>query len=628
MDKNNIIGITLIFALFFAWSYLNTEPADVIAERQRVQDSITYEQHKLDSLAKIGITGNTASVKIEEPDSVKQARLANSYGSFAASASGTETLYTLENDLIKLQFSNKGGRIVNAELKDYNKLYDDADGIEQSKVVALLEDDKNKFEYQLQTNTGIVSTQNLFFSAETAGNTITFRANAGSGYFEQKYTLSDEGYKIDYAVTSNGLENTLNTSSGAVKLNWETYLDRIEKNTYYERIYSSVYFKEAEDDSDYCSCTSDDEEDLKERVKWVSQSNQFFNTSIVAEKSFNSGRVATVMLEDENSEDLKKLETTLMIPLGGANPNTFNMQMYVGPNEFNRLAAFDASLEDVIPYGWSFFGTINRWIIRPLFNFLSTFIGSAGIVILLLTFLVKLALYPLTYKMLHSQSKMAALKPRIAGMKEKYGDDAQKAQMETMKMYREYGVNPLGGCFPIVIQMPIWFALYRFFPASIDFRQASFLWATDLSSYDAFINLGFELPFNMGGHISLFTVLWAITTLIYTYYNSKHMDMSANPAMKYMQYLMPVMFLGFFNSYASGLTCYLLFSNIFNIAQTVITKGYIINQDKLEKELVAYQKKPKKKKKGGFQERLESALKEQQKIKDSKEKDVKPKKKK
>jgi len=626
MDKNNIIGITLIFMLFFAWSYLNSPGAEEIAEEKRVQDSIAYEQHKLDSLALLG-TSPVATTETIEPDSVKQARLAGSYGSFAASAAGTESLYTLENDLVKLEFSNKGGRIVKAELKKYNKLYNDENGVEQSKLVELLNDPKNKFEYILPTNTGTISTQNLFFDATVVDSTITFRANAGAGYFEQKYTLGSGGYKIDYSITTNGLENTLNTSSGAVKLNWNTYLDKIEKNTYYERIYSSVYYKPTDDDSNYCTCTSDDEEELKERVKWISQSNQFFNTSIVADHSFNSGRVATVMIDDEESEDLKKIETELMVPLGGANPNTFSMRMYVGPNEFNRLAAFDTSLEDVIPYGWSFFGTINRWIIRPLFNFLSTFIGSAGIVILVLTFLVKLALYPLTYKMLHSQSKMAALKPRIADMKEKFGDDAQKAQMETMKMYREYGVNPLGGCFPIFLQMPIWFALYRFFPASIDFRQEGFLWATDLSSYDAFIHLGFALPFNMGSHISLFTVLWAITTLIYTYYNSKHMDMSANPAMKYMQYLMPVMFLGFFNSYASGLTCYLLFSNIFNIAQTVITKNFIINQDKLEKELVAYQKKPKKKK-SGFQAKLESALKEQQKIKEQKEKDLKSKKKK
>ena len=242
------------------------------------------------------------------------------------------------------------------------------------------------------------------------------------------------------------------------------------------------------------------------------------------------------------------------------------------------------SLEDVIPYGWSIFGTINRWVIRPIFTFLSGFIGSKGIVILLLTLIVKLVLYPLTYKMLYSQSKMAALKPQIANMKEKYKNDQQKQQMETMKLYREFGVNPLGGCFPIFLQMPIWFALYRFFPAALEFRQASFLWATDLSSYDVFARIP-EIPF-YGSHISMFTLLWAVTTVIYTYYNARHMDFSAGGAnakmMKYMQYGMPVMFLFFFNNFASGLTCYLLFSNIFNIAQTLITKNYIINQDKIK----------------------------------------------
>jgi YidC/Oxa1 family membrane protein insertase len=269
-------------------------------------------------------------------------------------------------------------------------------------------------------------------------------------------------------------------------------------------------------------------------------------------------------------------------------------------------------LEDIIPFGWSIFGTVNRWVIRPIFSFLSSFIGSAGIVILVLTFLVKLALYPLTYKMLYSQNKMAALKPRIEKMKEKYKDDAQQVQMETMKLYREFGVNPLGGCLPMVLQMPIWFALYRFFPASIEFRQASFLWATDLSSYDVIARLPFEIPF-IGAHLSLFTILWAVTTLIYTYYNTKHMDFGSNPAMKYLQYIMPVMFLGFFNSFAAGLTCYLLFSNLFNITQTVVTKNYIINQDKIHEELEAYKKKPKKKK-SGFQERLEAAMKEQQRV--------------
>ena len=227
-------------------------------------------------------------------------------------------------------------------------------------------------------------------------------------------------------------------------------------------------------------------------------------------------------------------------------------------------------------------------------------------------------LFPLTYKMLYSQSKMGALKPQIAKVREKYKDDAQQQQMETMKMYREFGVNPLGGCMPMVLQMPIWFALYRFFPASIEFRQASFLWAHDLSSFDVFTLLPLDIPF-YGAHISLFTILWAIATVGYTVYNSRNMDMSQmnNPAMKYMQYFMPVMFLFFFNNFASGLTCYLLFSSVFNILQTLITKNVIINQDKVKAQLERNKQKPKKK--GGFQQRLEQAMKQQQQIQEQRQ---------
>ena len=220
--------------------------------------------------------------------------------------------------------------------------------------------------------------------------------------------------------------------------------------------------------------------------------------------------------------------------------------------------------------------------------------------------------------MLKSQTMMAGLKDKIKALKDKHSDDSQTQQMETMKLYREYGVNPLGGCLPMVLQMPIWFALYRFFPASIEFRQADFLWANDLSSYDIFWKLPFEIPFGFGAHISLFTLLWAVTTLIYTYYNTRHMDMGANPAMKYMQYIMPIMFMGFFNSFAAGLTCYLLFSNLINITQTIVTKNYIIDNEKINRELDAYKKKPKKKK--GFQQRLEKALKEQQAIQEQQKK--------
>ena len=383
-----------------------------------------------------------------------------------------------------------------------------------------------------------------------------------------------------------------------------------------------MYFKPVEESVEHCSCTGTDQEQVDDqRLKWVSNTNQFFNSTLIAETGFQSGSFETEVLDLE-ADDLKKLHSRLAVPYGES--TSFDMDFYIGPNEFERLASYGLDLQDVVPFGRSIFGTVNRWVIRPIFSFLSKFIGSKGIVILMLTLIVKLLLYPLTYRMLYSQSKMGALKPHLANLKEKFKDDPQKQQMETMKIYQEFGVNPLGGCLPVVAQMPIWFALYRFFPASIEFRQESFLWATDLSSYDVAFSLPTEIPF-YGDHVSMFTILWAITTVIYTYYNTRHMDMSVNPAMKYMQYFMPIMFLFFFNSFASGLTCYLLFSNLLNITQTIVTKNYLIDNEKLSRELEAYRSKPKKKKKG-FQARLEAALKEQQR--QQAERDTKNKKKK
>lgn len=628
MDRNTIIGIVLIFVLFIVWQQfiVGPETRRQAEEQQRIQDSIALAEMRTDSLNKLqqiaidsGAIEDTMITPIADPtvaDSLKATRVAVDYGPFAAAAIGEETFYTLENDVFRLKFSNKGGRIVEAELKNYKKISEDEKKKEIESALLLLEDEKNKFEYLLPVSGvtgGVVRTGDLYFTATKTDNAITFRAAAGNGrYFEQKYTLASGTYNIDYNLQLEGLNGVLTDGAQNITLNWLNYLDKLEKNTTYERTYSTAYYKPVDGNYSYCSYTSDDVEDRSsEKIKWVSHSNQFFNSALIADTNFD-GAVLEAEQQDESAPNLKILTTQLSIPVNGSSSQGFAMDFYVGPNEFKRLRAIGYDLEDVIPFGWSIFGTINRWIIRPVFDFLSSFIGSKGIVILALTFLIKLALYPLTYRMLYSQSKMGALKPRIEGLKEKLKDDQQQQQMETMKLYREFGVNPLGGCMPMVLQMPIWFALYRFFPAAIEFRQASFLWATDLSSYDVFVRLPFEIPLGFGSHLSLFTILWAVTTLIYTYYNTKHMDMSANPAMKYMQYIMPVMFLGFFNSFASGLTCYLLFSNLFNIGQTIVTKNYIIDQEKIQRELEAYRQKPKKK--GGFQQRLETAMKEQQKV--------------
>lgn len=624
-DKNTIIGLVLILGLLLAWQWMMQPSAEQIQRQKVIMDSLAMVEHqKIDSLHTQEANVNSIDTIQEElPDSLKIMALQSRFGPFAAAANGEKKEYTLENDLIEVTFTNKGGRIQSVWLKEYKKVVENEKKKEEKFPLFLLEDAKNRFEYTIPVNNGAlnVKTSDLYFSAETSGNTITFRADAGNGrYLEQKYTITPDHYKLDYDLTFNGLDQVIPANTPGINLFWLNYLDKLEKNHNYERNYSTAYYRSAEGSTSYCKCTGNDTEDLSGKpVKWISHANQFFNTSLIAKVPFSQAVLQTEMLDPKN-EDLKILTSNITIPYKGEAEETYSMQLYLGPNKFELLREMGDGLEEVVPFGSSILGTINRWVIRPVFNILLSFISSEGIVILLLTLVVKLVLYPLTYRMLYSQSKMGALKPQLEVLKEKHKDDPQAQQVETMKIYREFGVNPLGGCLPMLLQMPIWIALYRFFPASIEFRQAGFLWATDLSSYDVFLRLPFEIPFGFGSHISLFTVLWAITTLIYTYYSSRHMDFSTNPAMKWMQYIMPIMFLGFFNSFASGLTCYMLFSNVLNIGQTLVTKNYIINQDKIKAELEANRNKPKKK--GGFQERLELALKEQQRVQAQKKTDT------
>lgn len=637
LDRNQIIGFILIFGLFILYSVMNAPSDEELAEKKRIQDSIALSEQALvdptidTSALRMEEKGDTAKTTTTPPDSVVQAQQSMRYGAFGPAGTGQEQTRTLENDLMIVTFSNKGGRITSVELKEYDKIIKQPGGEDIISPVRLLEDEKDVFSYLLpipSASTSFVKTGDLYFQAQTTDNSITFTATGQSGLvFKQSYSLSPGSYTLDYNIQLEGGDGFVDPQAAEVALHWNNYLDKIEDNSDYERYYSTVYFKPVSDDIDYCSCRKSDTEEVdKENLKWVSHSNQFFNSSLIADNHLGHGRFETVMLE-EDAEDLKLLKTEINLPiedLKGA--GGIDMQFYIGPNDFENLMAFDTELEDIVPFGSSIFGTINRWVIRPMFNFLSNLVSNKGIVILLLTFIVKLLLFPLTYKMLYSQVKMGTLKPEIAHLREKHKDDMQKQQMETMKLYREYGVSPLGGCLPMFMQMPIWFALYRFFPASIEFRQASFLWAHDLSSFDVLFYLPFDIPM-YGAHVSLFTILWAGTTLAYTYYNTKMMDMgNMNPMMKYMQYLMPVMFLAFFNSYASGLTLYLLYSNVLNIAQTLSAKRFLFNEDKIKAGLNLNKEKPKKK--TGFQARLEKALQEQQRIAKEKESQGKGKRKK
>lgn len=593
-------------------------------ERQRTQDSIAAAElvTKKPESPLSQVTPDTSSSPVS--DSLVQVAIASRLGAMASAAQGSEKSYILENEHIRITFSNKGGRITDVLLKKYQKILLDENRKEYFAPLHLLEDEKNVFEYIVPVGDKQIRTSDLFFDVQESQDALTFTARGADGsVISQSYKLGLKSYALDYDVTLEGLPVSANNPY--LRLNWINYLDKIEKNTGYEKYYTSVYYREIDSDTpDYCSCRKSDTDDMRAKpLKWVSHSNQFFNSSLIADDRFHGGLLSTEMM-DEASDDLKVLKTELDIPLRGTGREEIGMTLYLGPNDFEELRAFNASLEDVIPFGMSIFGTINRWIIRPLFNVLTAMLSNKGIVILLLTLLVKILLYPLTYKMLHSQAKMSALKPQLAGLRERYKDDMQKQQMETMKVYREYGVSPLGGCLPMLLQMPIWIALYRFFPASIEFRQAGFLWATDLSSYDVLVNLPFEIPF-YGAHISMFTLLWAVTTIMYTYYSMKYMDMGAMGAnakmLQYMQYFMPVMFLFFFNNYASGLTLYLLFSNLVNIGLTLGTKEFIFDEEKIKAELNLNKEKPKKR--SAFSERLEQAMKEQQRIAQERQKSKK-----
>ncbi|MCB0523203.1 MAG: membrane protein insertase YidC [Lewinellaceae bacterium] len=618
-NYNTTIGLGIIFLLLYLWMQTTTpaKTEEQQAQPTQTEQTDTAVQNNDQSNPQPAVAQNPVTPANNSPEAQNAVAVAQ-YGVFAAASTGSEQLEVLENDLVRITFSSKGGVIKEVFLKNYDKINTDESGADKKSPVRLLEDSKNKFEYDLPVSgvvNGKVNSGDLYYQASKNGNTITFRAPAGEGqYFEQSYTLTPDNYTLDYQVKANGLQNVFYKNE--LRLNWVNYLDKLERNQQYERNMSSVYYKVDTKSTSYCNCRQDDVKSLGgEPLKWFAHSNQFFNTAIVANNFSFLDFVGETKVFDYSNEDLKLLKSSALVTL---NNGSANMTIYSGPNEFERLKAQGNSLQDIIPFGASIFGAINRWVIHPILDILSLAFSNKGLVILMLTLLVKFLVYPLTYRMVLSQSKMSALKPRIDELKKKHGDDQQAMSMETMKMYSEFKVNPLGGCLPIFLQMPIWFALYRFFPAAIEFRQHSFLWASDLSSYDSIMQLPFDLPFGAGSHLSLFTIIWVVTTLWYTWYSMKQMDataMQSNDQMKimrYMQYTMPVFFMFFFNSFASGLTLYLCFSNILNILQTLVTKNYLIDKDKIMAELEANRAKPKKK--GGWRQRFEETMKEQQRI--------------
>lgn len=591
LERNHIYGFILIFATLFVWSYF-TKPteAELKASKQR-RDSIENLKRPVDTFSTTTGLGEVTASSIVAGEDTIGAPIQN---------------VTLENDFIKLTLSSKGAKIVDVELKKHKR----SDLKNDGENVRLWSNAGSKFEF-LIPGSSVINTADVRFEVSSSDSKkAIFRAIMPSGQpLEITYAIIND-YNIDFKVKHN------ETLTQPIALKWVDVLPKLEKSELYEQNLSTVYFKENEKSPDYCNCTRNSNESKQGKLlDWISHNNQFFNSSLIPQNfKFEGGQFSTLHADLKIKDYTKIVSSEVSFP---KDKKELDMEFYIGPNEFKRLKAYDNGLEQVIPFGSSIFGTINRYIMRPAFDFLASFISSKGLVIILLIFIIKMLLYPLLYKMLYGQAKMAALKPELDKLKAKFPDDMQKVQVESMKVYQEYGVSPLSGCLPMLLQMPIWIALYRFFPASITFRRESFLWAPDLASYDAFFQLGFEIPF-MGSHISLFTLLWAVSTVAYTYYSTKDVDMSANPAMKYVQYIMPLMFLGFFNSYASGLTSYMFFSNLINIIQIILTKNFLFDQTKIRKELDFQKANPKKK--SGFQAKLEEAMKQQQALSDKKKK--------
>ena len=593
-DKNSLIGfvlmaiILIVFNTFF-FPEVQQEQAVTIAPTESV---ITETQ--------IGETITASPIIPTLNDSVINEELKATYGVFAGAAIGTDEFQVIENDKLKITVANKGGRITSVILKEYQTF--------DSLALDLFDADSSRFNLQFTTGHNI-NTADLYFVAEQSSNTLSMKLKADDNhYVEYLYTLTDD-YLIDFDINFVGMENLIPSGVNYMNLEWQMKTPQTEKSKTNQDMYTGLQYQySADNEVDYLSFTSTDDDKINARLNWVAFKQQFFSAIFIAKEGFDKPTYLT-STKSEGSKFIKDLAAKFELPYKHKQDEQLSFQFYFGPNHYKTLEAYNSGFEELVPLGWGIFGWVNQYIIINIFDFLSKYFSSYGLIILILTLIIKIGLAPFTYKAFLSQAKMKVLKPEIDKINEKLkGKDPMKAQQETMGLYRKAGVNPMGGCLPMLFQFPILIAMFRFFPASIELRQESFLWADDLSSYDSIYNLGFEIPF-YGDHISLFTLLMTVSTLLYTRMNSS-MATGQMAQMKWMMYLMPIMFLGFFNNYAAGLSYYYFLANMFTFTQQYFMKR-MIDEDAILAQLEANKKKPAKPK-SKFQKKLEDMQKKQE----------------
>lgn len=631
MDRNAIVGIVLIFAILVVFSIMNQPSQEDIEEAKRRRDSIALveaEQARAQEQESQQVTAqeetraaDTASYEEDVQQKTDQ------FGVFGKAAIGEEKFYTLENNLMKITFSNRGGKIHSVELLNY-KTHDSLPLIlfEQPEQFGLsffsqnrsIQTDQFYFEPTGNQQEIVVSGPpvketnegRIKFNEENPGGTesIGFRLEVAPGkYLEYVYTLPYNSYMVDFDLNMMGMNQYVASNQSYLNFNWTAEIPRQERPSRFgEDRYTTINYKFFEDDVDHLSENKSDEESLSTSLKWISFKQLFFNSTLIADAAFPNAFVRSEVYED-NPEYLSRFHADIALPYEGSSNEQVDMAFYFGPNHYQTLNQYDIDMESLINLGYAVVRPVNKYLIIPVFNFLRRFIDNFGIIILLLTVFIKTILFPFTYKSYVSQAKMRALKPEVDELNEKFGKDKpMEKQQATMALYKKAGVNPMGGCLPMLLQFPILIAMFFFFPTSIELRQESFLWAHDLSTYDSVLNLPFKIPF-YGDHVSLFVLLMTITTVVSTRLNQQTASTQGMPGMQTMMYLMPVMFLFILNNYSSGLSYYYLLANLITIGQTYLIRSFI-DEDKIRAQLQVNKKKPVKKSK--FQKRLEDMAKQ------------------
>ena len=569
--------------------------ADVLANR--FADSISAEQRQ----------AAVAAVRSTIADVEK-------YKSFARYLGGDESIKTIENDLVSIAVSTRGAQIKEVTLKKYN-----TELTTPPSPIKLFTADTDAYGFVMTTADQRFDTREFNFTP-TVVNDSTIMMSLDLGANSQwaiRYTLPSDSYLVKMEVVQNGMTDILPASTSTIDFNWSKKMARNEKGRTFEERNSAIYYKFIGEGPDDLSSTGDDDEQLNGRIKWVAFKNQFFSSVIIADDYFATADLVSKETKTENL--LKDMSMHSTLPYGTADGVAAGFNFYFGPNDYPLLSSLDdkldtdedLSLTRLVPLGWGLFRWINQWLIIPVFTFLGGFITNYGIIILLLTIFIKIILFPFTYKSFKSQARMRVLAPEIKEINDKYPgqENAIKRQQETMALYSRAGASPFSGCLPMLLQMPVLIAMFSFFPSAIELRGESFLWAKDLSAPDVILNLPFSIPF-YGSHVSLFCLLMTAVNIIYTRINMQNQPGgSSMPGMKWMMYLMPVMFLFFFNDYASGLSYYYFLSLLITILQTWIFRK-VIDEKKVREEMLANSKKPRKK--SGFMARLEEAQRQQQ----------------